>query len=148
MAASLSNLQNAADAGPAPRARPLVLVTDDNEDTRFLLRTLLGLRGYSVIEAADGEEAVRLAERACPDLILMDGRLPRLDGLAATRRIRQLGHNGSMPIVIISGHAEPAFRALAHEAGCDEYLLKPIDFDQLGGVLEKHLGQNVKAFAT
>jgi two-component system, sensor histidine kinase and response regulator len=73
-------------------------------------------------------------------LILMDASLPRLDGLGAARRIRQLEGAGRVPIVFVSGHAEPAFRAVAREAGCDDYLVKPLDFDQLGGILDRHLG--------
>ncbi len=144
MATSLSNLQNATRFAPA---RPLVLVADDDEDTRLLFRTMLEIRGYSVIEAADGEEAVRLAESECPDMILMDGSLPRLDGLDATRRIRKSAQAGQAPIAFISGHAEAAFIALAREAGCDEYLVKPLDLSQLGGVVEKYLGNNARAFA-
>jgi two-component system sensor histidine kinase BarA len=148
MAAPLSNFESAADAQHTPRAQPLVLVTDDDADTRFLFRTILDRRGYAVIEAADGEEAVRLAESACPDLVLMDGSLPHMDGLAATRRIRQLGRGAHIPVIFISGHAEPAFSAVAREAGCDEYLLKPLDFDQLGRVLERHLGRGARALPT
>ena len=148
MAASLSKLPDTNWAQHAPRACPLVLVTDDDEDTRFLLSTLLGMSGYAVIEAVDGEEAVRLAESARPDLILMDGSLPRVDGFAATRRIRQLGLRGRVPIVFVSGHAEPSFRSVAREAGCDEYLVKPFDMKQLGGVLEKYLGRSARGFAT
>jgi CheY-like chemotaxis protein len=125
----------------APK-RPLVLVTDDHADTRLMFRTMLGMRGYSVIEAADGEEAVLLAESAAPDLILMDGTLPRLDGLSATRRIRELNNNRRTPIVFICGRAEPNYGATALEAGCDDFLVKPFDFDQLGSVLEKHLGKS------
>lgn len=121
-------------------ARPLVLVTEDHGDTRLLLCTVLNLRGCAVIEAADGEEAVRLAESARPDLILLDGSMPRLDGFGAARRIRQLRRGGRVPIVFISGHAEPAFRAGAREAGCDEYLVKPLDLGELSGVLERFLG--------
>jgi CheY-like chemotaxis protein len=146
MAASVNRSHNAAAARPPSaradqRARPLVLVTDDDTDTRDLFRTMLGLRGYAVIEAEDGEQAVSLAESARPDLILMDAKLPRLDGLSATRRIRQLGGSNGVPIVFISGRAEPAFRDVAREAGCDEFLVKPLSFGQLGGVIEKHLGK-------
>lgn len=123
------------------RARPLVLVSEDHDDTRQLFRTVLRLRGCAVIEAADGEEAVRLAAHERPDLILLDGSMPRLDGFGATRRIRQLGRAGRrVPIVFITGHAEPSFRAVALQAGCDEYLVKPLDLEQLRGVLEKFLG--------
>ena len=123
------------------RERPLVLVTDDHADTRLMFRTMLGMRGYSVIEAADGEQAVLLTESAAPDLILMDGTLPGLDGLGATRRIRELSKVRKTPIVFICGRAEPNYRASALDAGCDDFLLKPLDFDLLRSVLEKHLGK-------
>ncbi|MDQ3687080.1 MAG: response regulator [Acidobacteriota bacterium] len=118
----------------------LVLVVEDHDDTRFMLGMLLKMRGFEVVEAGDGEEAIRVAERERPGLILMDATLPRLDGLAATRRIRRLASLEDVPIIFLSGHAEPAFRAVAFEAGCAEYLDKPIDFDQLDDVLERHLG--------
>ena len=139
MVTSLSNLQVTTDATHAP-ARPLVLVADDDEDTRLLFRTVLEVRGYSVIEAADGEETVRTAESARPDLILMDGSLPRLSGVDATRRIRESDHIGHVPIVFISGHTGTNFLALARKAGCDEYLVKPFDLAQLEYVLEKYRG--------
>ena len=139
MSTSLSSLQETTDARHA-RARPLVLVADDHEDTRLLFRTVLEVRGYRVIEAADGEETVRAAESERPDLILMDGSLPRLSGVDATRRIRGADHIGHVPIVFVSGHAGAAFLALAREAGCDEFLVKPVDLAQLQDVLEKYRG--------
>jgi two-component system cell cycle response regulator DivK len=144
MANSLSTSKNATGAR---RVRPLVLVAEDDDDTRLLFRTMLEIRGCSVIEAADGEQAVSLAESARPELILMDGSLPRVDGCEATRRIRQSEHSGRVPVVFISGHAEANFLARAREAGCDEYLVKPPDSGQLGGVLEKYLGHKARAFA-
>jgi CheY-like chemotaxis protein len=144
MATSFSDLQNATGAQRAPRTRPLVLVTDDHEDTRSLISTILELCGCAVIEASDGEEAVRLAESATPDLILMDAGLPRVDGIDATRRIRRMGQTGRVPIVFVSGHAEPSYRVVALEAGCDEYLVKPFRMKQLRGVLEKYLGGNAQ----
>jgi two-component system, HptB-dependent secretion and biofilm response regulator len=128
--------------------RPLVLVTDDHDDTRLLFRTILAMHGCAVIEAADGEQAVRLTESASPDLILMDGVLPRLNGLDATRQIRTLGNARHTPIVFICGDAEPRYRAQALDAGCDEFLLKPLNFDLLGTVLEKHLGKMFSNLAT
>ncbi len=148
MGVTSSNLHRVADACHAARPRPLVLVTEDDDDLRLLYRTVLDSRGYAVIEAKDGEEAVRLAETSGPDLILMDASLPRLDGVAATRRIRQTGRGARVPIVFVSGHAEPAYRVAALEAGCDEYLVKPLDMGQLGGVLEKYLGRNARGFTT
>ena len=130
-----------AEAARAARERPLVLVTDDHEDTRLLFRTLLAMRGYAVVEAADGEEAVLLAETARPDLILLDGSLPRLDGFAAARRIRASGGAGRVPIVLVTGHAEPSYRAVAGDAGCDEYLVKPLDIEHFGRVLDRYLGR-------
>lgn len=121
-------------------AQPLVLVADDHEDTRLLYRTVLEVRGYSVIEAADGEETVLTAENARPDLILMHGSLPRLSGVDAARRIRRSAHIGHVPIVFISGHAGLSSLALAREAGCDEYLVKPFELAQLEKLLEKHCG--------
>src|SRR5437868_6180592 len=142
----MSNLQQVTEARH-PRARPLVLVADDDPDTRLLFRTVLEIRGYCVIEAADGEETVGAAERARPDLILMDGSLPRLSGLEAARQIRRSGHIGNAPIVFISGHAGAAFIALAREAGCDEYLVKPFGLALLEDVLEKYCFNNARAVA-
>ena len=122
------------------RERPLVLVTEDHDDTRLLFCTLLAMRGCAVIEAADGEQAVQLAEAAAPDLILMDSTLPRLDGLAATRRIRESSNGRNTPIVFICGQAEPKYYTHAKDAGCDEFLVKPVDFELFRDVLEKHLG--------
>ena len=137
MNTSLSSLQETTAASHAP-ARPLVLVADDHEDTRLLFRTVLEARGYSVVEAADGEETVHTAERARPDMILMDGSLPRLSGVDATRRIRSSDHIGHVPIIFISGHAGAAILALAREAGCNEYLVKPFDLAELEDVLKKY----------
>lgn len=134
------SVDNAPKGHSPTRERPLVLVTDDHEDTRLLFRTILEMRGCSVIEAADGEQGVQLAETTVPDLILMDGTLPRLDGLSATRRIRELNASRKIPIVFICGRAEPGYDALAIDAGCDDFLLKPLNFDLLFNVLEKHLG--------
>jgi CheY-like chemotaxis protein len=145
MTASLS-LQERTNVTYAP-ARPLVLVADDDADTRLLFRTVLEVRGYCVIEAADGEETVRATETARPDLILMDGSLPRLSGPDAARQIRLSGHAGHVPIVFISGHAGATFIAQAREAGCDEYLVKPFDLSKLEDVLEKYCGYTVRAVA-
>jgi len=142
----MSNLKQTPDARDAG-ARPLVLVADDDPDTRLLFRTVLEMRGYCVIEAADGEETVGAAESARPDLVLMDGSLPRLSGTEAARQIRQSGHIGHVPIVFISGHAGAAFIEQAREAGCDGYLVKPFDLVELEEVLEKYCVQRFRAVA-
>ena len=116
-----------------------VLVAEDHEDTRCLLRTLLEKRGLSVVEAGDGFEAVDAAERERPDLILMDGGLPLLDGIAATRRLRGVPALSAVPIIFLSGHAESEHLTAALEAGCDEYVVKPFDIARLDTVLTRHL---------
>lgn len=121
--------------------KPLVLVVEDHDDTRFMLEYLLGMRGYRVAVALDGEMAVHVAESQHPDLILMDATLPRLDGLAATRRIRELAVLHDVPIVFLSGHAQASFRNAALETGGNDFLVKPFELDQLERVLERHLGQ-------
>lgn len=119
-----------------------VLVVDDHEDTRFLLRVILERRGgLSVIEAENGEMAVALAGNVRVDLILMDADLPLLDGYAATRRIRELTSTREVPIVFISGHAQPAAEAQAFAAGCNDYLVKPFALGALNSVLERHLAR-------
>lgn len=116
-----------------------VLVAEDHADTRALLRMLLEKRGLWVVEAVDGFDAVKTAERERPDLILMDGGLPLLDGVAATRRLRGLPAFSAVPIVFISGHAGPQARTAALDAGCDDYVVKPFDLAQLDKVLHRHL---------
>jgi CheY-like chemotaxis protein len=121
------------------REKKIFLLVEDFEDSRFMMRRLLELAGYSVVEASDGEQAVALAVREKPALILMDLSLPKLDGLAATRQIRQYKDLGNTPIVAISAHDSPETRTEALDAGCDEYVTKPIDFDQLGALVKRFL---------
>jgi DNA-binding response OmpR family regulator len=116
-----------------------VLVVEDHDDTRFMLRYLLEMWGCRVAMAEDGETAVRVAERTHPDLILMDAGLPGLDGLAATRQIRDTPALARVPVVFLSGHAEAHLRAAALETGGDDYLTKPFEVNQLESVLERHL---------
>src|SRR5215211_3907785 len=119
--------------------QPTVLVVEDFEDNRFMMRRLLEMSGYRVVEAVNGQEAVERAVAERPDLILMDLSLPYLDGLAATRRIRQQDGLGKVPIVAVSAHDTADFHADALAAGCNEYVTKPIDFDQLESLLKKLL---------
>src|SRR5215831_10811160 len=114
----------------AKRARNLFLVVEDFDDSRFMMRRLLESADYRVVEATDGEEAVRIALQERPQLILMDLSLPKLDGLAATRRIRQQKGFDRIPIVAVSAHDSADSRSEALAAGCDEYVTKPINFDE------------------
>ncbi len=118
---------------------PIVMVVEDFEDNRFMMRRLLEMSGYRVVEAINGEEAVELASREHPSLILMDLSLPLLDGLAATRRIRQVKELRHVPIVAVSAHDTADFHADALAAGCNDYVTKPIDFDQLEALLSRLL---------
>ena len=117
--------------------RPVVLVVEDFEDNRFMMRRLLEMSGYSVVEAVNGNQAVELATSTRPDIILMDLSLPQLDGLAATRRIRAQENSRRVPIVAVSAHDSADFHAEALAAGCNEYVTKPIDFDQLVQLLDR-----------
>ena len=113
------------------RDSPKILVVEDTEDNRFMMRRLLEMAGYRVVEAANGEEAVKRAKAESPQLILMDLSLPVIDGLAATRRIRKLPGFEHTPIVAVSAHDTADFQADAIEAGCNSYITKPIDFNEL-----------------
>jgi CheY-like chemotaxis protein len=112
-------------------SRPVVLVVEDFEDNRFMMRRLLEMSGYRVVEAVNGNQAVERAASEHPDIILMDLSLPQLDGLAATRRIREQQGLRKTPIIAVSAHDSADFHAEALAAGCNEYVTKPIDFDQL-----------------
>lgn len=134
-----------APAGLPPQpagGRARVLVVEDNPDIRSMLRTMLELRGYDVLEAEDGEQGVRVAEIERPGLILMDATLPRLDGLAATRRIRALAPLAGVPVVFLSGHAHPEFRNQALSCGGDDFLVKPVGLAELERVIKRYLGKN------
>jgi len=118
-----------------------VLLVEDTEDNRFMMRRLLEMAGYRVVEATNGEEAVRFAESDGPDLILMDLSLPVIDGLAATRAIRKLNGLSKTPIIAVSAHDTSDFQAEALAAGCDSYITKPIDFSELEQLIARLLGK-------
>jgi len=112
-----------------------VLVVDDFDDTRLLLRTWLERRGFRVVEAENGIEAINRAEAESPDLIIMDMQMPQLDGLSATRRIRDLKSLNSVPIVAVSAYGADQFRQQALAAGCDEYVSTPFEPATLEGII-------------
>lgn len=118
-----------------------VLLVEDTEDNRFMMRRLLEMSGYRVVEATNGEEAVRLAEAESPGLILMDLSLPIIDGLAATRLIRKLPKFKKIPIIAVSAHDTSDFLSEALEAGCNSYITKPIDFSELEQLIVRELGK-------
>jgi CheY-like chemotaxis protein len=119
---------------------PTVLVVDDIEDSRFILRRMLETHNYGVVEAANGIEALEVARRGCPDLILMDLNMPVMDGLMAAKLIRECkGSCEHVPIVALTAYDTYGMREAALEAGCDEYLAKPIDFAEFDKVLRRVL---------
>lgn len=122
------------------QATPTVLVVDDFEDSRFVLRQMLEMRDYSVIEAADGREAFEAARRQRPDLVLMDLHMPRVDGLAAAKLIRESEDAcRDVPIVAFTAFDTYGIKEAALEAGCDDYLAKPFDLGRLESVLRRCL---------
>ena len=97
-----------------------IMVVEDYDDTRMLLKQGLEMLGYSVLEASNGQEAVDIADRERPDLILMDLDLPILDGIAATQQIRQQEHMESVPIVAVTAYPLSYSRVKAFAKGCNE----------------------------
>jgi CheY-like chemotaxis protein len=111
--------------------RPTILVVDDFDDTRLLLRTWLRKKGYRVVEAENGNEAVAKAREVEPDLIIMDVEMPELDGLSATRKIREVKDSAVLPIIAVSAYGADQFREQALAAGCNEYVSTPFEPDEL-----------------
>ena len=116
-----------------------IMVVEDYDDTRTLLKIGLEGMGYSVLEASNGQEAVDIAERERPDLILMDLDLPILDGIAATQRIRQQAEMESVPIVAVTAYPMSYTHVKAFAKGCNEYMPKPIDMSELARLVDRYL---------
>ena len=108
-----------------------ILLVEDNEMNRDMLSRRLIRKGYDVVMALDGQQAVEMAASEKPDLILMDMSLPGLDGWEATRRIKAATATRAVPVIALTAHAMLDDRERALEAGCDDYDTKPIDFPRL-----------------
>ena len=116
------------------------MVVDDNPTLRELITVQLQASGYSVVEAKNGREAVELARRGCPDLILMDIQMPVMDGLDATRVIRSIRELCRMPIIAFSAYGDgEENRRSAMEAGCTDYISKTVGITRLPGIIERYL---------
>jgi CheY-like chemotaxis protein len=116
-----------------------VLIVEDYEDTREFMKILLESYGYKVIEAADGIEAIDRVKQHHPDLILMDISLPVVDGLTATRAIREFDEESKkVPIIAVTSFGKNYYKK-AIEAGCNDLIDKPVDFDSLEPILRSYL---------
>jgi len=116
-----------------------IMVVEDYDDTRMLLKKGLEGLGYSVLEASNGQEAVDIAAREHLDLILMDLDLPILDGILATQLIRQQSEQQRIPIVAVTAYPMSYTRVKAFAEGCDEYMAKPIDMSELARLVNRYL---------
>jgi len=116
-----------------------ILVVEDQEDNRQILRDLLSSAGYEMSEAGDGQEALKEVAKNRPDLILMDIQLPIMDGYEATRRIKADPETRAIPIVVVTSYALSGDEAKAREAGCDAYVTKPYSPRQLLAKIKEFL---------
>lgn len=119
-----------------------VLIADDYDDTRRMMRYLLETRGYEAIEAADGMDAVEKAHRYHPDMILMDIAMPMMDGLKATEAIRQFDDDPDVPIVALTAY-DDFYEERALAAGCNEVIGKPFEFEELEETISYYLNDHV-----
>jgi two-component system cell cycle response regulator DivK len=117
-----------------------ILLVEDNEMNRDMLSRRLERKGYQVVMAVNGQQALDFAASEKPDLILMDMSLPVLDGWEATRRLKAGEHTGRIPIIALTAHAMAEDERKAREAGCDAFDTKPIELPRLLAKIESFLG--------
>ena len=118
------------------------MLVEDSDDIRGMVRTALEKKGYLVVEAVNGREALDAAARESPDLVLMDIELPEVDGISIAYYLRASQQFRRIPIIAITAFDGEDYRAEALEAGCDGYITKPIDFAGLEGLIERLLNQS------
>jgi CheY-like chemotaxis protein len=121
---------------------PKILLVEDNEMNRDMLSRRLQRKGYEVVIATDGAQAVAMAAAESPALILMDMSLPVFDGWEATRRIKAAGETKEIPVIALTAHAMAGDREKSMEAGCDDYDTKPIELARLLEKMEALLNRN------
>ncbi|HEX8289874.1 MAG TPA: response regulator [Pyrinomonadaceae bacterium] len=115
-----------------------ILIVEDYEDVRICMKFLIESYGYEVIEAADGLQAIESFRHHFPDLVLMDISMPKMDGLSATKEIRKFEGTVKTPIIAVTAHGKQ-FYERAIEAGCNDLVNKPVDFDNLEPLLNQYL---------
>lgn len=123
--------KNAPEEDQPTGSQFLILVVDDAADNLAMISLALQQQGYQVVTAGNGEDAVSVAKQTLPNLILMDINLPALDGLGATRRIRETEGLRDVPIVAVTALGTEGFQRAAYDAGVSGYLTKPIDLDRM-----------------
>lgn len=123
-----------------------ILIVEDDEMNRDMLSRRLQRKGYDVLLAVDGKDGVLTARRDVPDLILMDVSLPLMDGWQATRTLKAAPETGRIPVIALTAHAMSTDRALARDAGCDEYETKPIELARLVQKIELLLAPKALVF--
>jgi two-component system cell cycle response regulator DivK len=121
-----------------------VLCVEDNQENLFMLQRRLTRRGFEVTIATDGAQSVEWAKTLQPDLIVMDLNLPVLDGWEATRRLKNQPETKHIPIIVLTADSKEKSRNKALAAGCDEFELKPIDFEGLIGKIQVLLSRSAK----
>ena len=121
----------------------MILIVEDYLDTRYMLKLLLESLNYAVLTAANGETAMAIAAKNHIDLIVTDFNLPDITGAALIRRLRRMNEDlKRVPIVMLTALDADEYRHLAAEAGCNEFIVKPVDFDTLEGVVDRLVWQN------
>jgi DNA-binding response OmpR family regulator len=127
--------------GGVDRPQPVVLAADDDEDILELVAFRLERSGYTVLRASDGEEALRVALEAKPDLAVLDVMMPKLDGFELTRRLRAEDATSRMPIILLTARAQDVDVQAGFDAGADDYLRKPFSPQELRARVQAILGR-------
>jgi two-component system cell cycle response regulator DivK len=122
-----------------PEEKSTILYVEDNPDNRMLVRRILLAENYKLLEARHAFEAIELLENTIPDLILMDINMPDMDGYTLTAKIRSMPGLGRVPILALTANVMRGDKEKTLEAGCDGYIQKPLDIDQLTREIEKFL---------
>lgn len=127
------------NTGPATESKFLILVVDDSADNLAVISLFLQHQGYRVVTANNGEDAVNVAAQTLPNVILMDINLPGLDGLGATRKIRETEALREVPVIAITAFGTEGFQRAAYDVGVAGYLTKPIDLDRMHQLIARLL---------
>ena len=124
--------------------KPVILVVEDNERNRKLVRTILEFRGYDVVDLDDGEPALATAKARKPVLVLMDIELPKLDGISALKQLRADPETASIPVIAVTASVTPGERDRVVAAGFNAYISKPIDVTSFGDMVDRVVKAGVK----